>query len=156
MDNENEKLLQRRSRILLGIFSLCLALFVLLLYDAQVVDHEEYLARSATQVTTSTTVEASRGVVTDRNGKLLTSNREIYIIDFDPDDVETEDDAEHSVAVSRALLRLITLCQEKGRHSAHCCRQRFLLHHLHRRLHRPYPLPELSEGNEMVRFRAVG
>jgi len=114
MDNENEKQFHRRSRILLGIFSLCLAFFVLLLYDAQVVDHESYLARSATQVTTSTTVEASRGVLTDRNGKLLVSNREIYIIDFDPDDVEAEEDEEHGAAVSRALLRLIMLCQEQG------------------------------------------
>lgn len=114
MDNENEKQLQRRSRILLGIFSLCLALFVLLLYDAQVVDHEEYLARSATQVTTSTTVEASRGVITDRNGKLLVSNREIYIIDFDPDTVKAEDNVDHSAAVCRALLRLIKLCEEQG------------------------------------------
>ena len=111
---EYEKQFLRRIRILLGIFSLCLAVFVLLLYDAQVVDYEVYLSRSATQVTTSTTVEASRGNVTDRNGKLLVSNREIYIIDFDPDDVLTEDGVTQSVTVSRALLRLINLCREQG------------------------------------------
>ena len=109
-----EKQFQARTRLLLGIFSLCLAFFVLLLYDAQVVDHEDYLARSATQVTTSTTVEASRGIITDRNGKVLTSNREIYIIDFDPDAVKAGENETQSVAVSRALLRLIDLCREQG------------------------------------------
>ena len=111
---DNEKQFLRRNHILLGIFSLCLAIFALLLYDAQIVDYEVYLARSTTQVTTSTTVEASRGIITDRNGKVLVSNREIYIIDFDPSAVPTEDGVSHGVSVSRALLRLIRLCGEYG------------------------------------------
>ena len=108
-----EKQFLRRTRLLLGIFSVCLVFFVLLLYDAQVLDYEVYLSRSTTLVTTSTTVEASRGIIRDRNGKLLVSNREIYIIDFDPDAVELQDDIPHDIAVSRALLRLIELCQAK-------------------------------------------
>lgn len=111
---DNEKQLAKRTRLLLGIFSLCLVLFVVLLYDAQVVNHESYLARSTTQVTTSETVESSRGIVTDRNGKVLVSNREIYIIDFDPALVKADEGEKQSVAVSRALLRLIRLCSEYG------------------------------------------
>ena len=111
---DNEKQLAQRTRVLLGIFSLCLLFFVVLLYDAQVVDHESYLARSTTQVTTSETVESSRGVITDRNGKVLVSNHEIYIIDFDPDLVKADEGETHDKAVSRALLRLIRLCGEYG------------------------------------------
>ena len=111
---DNEKQLAQRTRVLLGIFSLCLVFFVVLLYDAQVVGHESYLARSTTQVTTSETVESSRGIITDRNGKILVSNREIYIIDFDPELVEADESETHDKAVSRALLRLIRLCGEYG------------------------------------------
>lgn len=111
---DNEKQFYRRSRILLGIFCVCLLFFVVLLYDAQVIDHEDYLSRSTTQVTTSTTVEASRGIMTDRNGKVLVSNREIYIVDFDPDLVQAVDGMTHSEAVNRALMRLIVLCQKHG------------------------------------------
>ena len=114
MDNENEKQLYRRSRILLGIFSLCLVFFVVLLYDAQVIDHEEYLSRSTTQITTSETVEASRGIVKDRNGKVLVSNREIYTINFDPKLVKAGLGVKQNTAACRALLRLIELCQEHG------------------------------------------
>lgn len=111
---DNEKQFLRRNHLLLGIFCICLVLFAVLLYDAQVVDHEIYLARSTTQVTTSTTVDASRGIITDRNGKVLVSNREIYIVDFDPDAVPAEDGASQKVSASRALLRLIILCSDYG------------------------------------------
>ena len=72
----------------MGIFALCLGLFVAVLYDAQVVNHDAYLARSSTQVTASETVEASRGIITDRNGKVLVSNRESYTITIDTDLIE--------------------------------------------------------------------
>ncbi|MBR3704269.1 MAG: penicillin-binding protein A [Oscillospiraceae bacterium] len=111
---DNEKQFYRRSRILLGIFVVCLLFFAVLLYDAQVIDHEDYLSRSTTQVTTSQTVEASRGILVDRNGKMLVSNREIYIIDFDPALVQAADGMTHSEAVNRALMRLIVLCEQHG------------------------------------------
>ena len=110
---EEEKLSPRRSQILLGLFALCLICFTAILYDAQIVHAAEYLSQSTTQVTTTQTVESSRGVITDRNGKVLVSNREIYVITIDTDAVPAEADTSHSVSVSRALLRLIRLCQEQ-------------------------------------------
>ena len=92
---DEEKQFIRRSHILLGFFALCLLLFGGILYDAQVVNAAEYLARSTTQVTTTEKVEASRGILTDRNGKVLVSNRQTYTITFDPDlvpEVVYEDD----------------------------------------------------------------
>ena len=61
---ENEKQFHRRSAVLLGIFALCLLAFAGLLYHAQVVRHQDYLSKSATQVTHTETIETSRGVIT--------------------------------------------------------------------------------------------
>ena len=111
---DNEKQFLHRSRILLGVFFAFLLIFAGILYDAQVVNYETHLARSTTQVTTTKNVEAFRGPITDRNGKVLVSNREIYTINFDPDEVTAAEGERQGVAVSRALLRLITLCRAEG------------------------------------------
>lgn len=111
---DNEKQFLQRSRILLSAFFAFLLIFAFILYDAQVVNYETYLARSTTQVTTTQNVESSRGLITDRNGKLLVSNREIYTINFDPDEVTAAEGESHGVAVSRALLRLLELCRAEG------------------------------------------
>ena len=67
---EQEKQFHGRANILLGVFVICLLFFVLILYDAQIVNGSVYLAQSNTQVTTTQTVETSRGILTDRNGTL--------------------------------------------------------------------------------------
>ncbi len=113
---EDEKYFYFRSNLLLGIFVLCLACFAGVLYNAQIVNGSSYLARSTTQVTTSETVETFRGIIKDRNGKVLVSNREIYSVTFDPDEVpkSSDPDVSHDRAVALALLRLIRLCQDQG------------------------------------------
>ena len=110
----DEKRFHRRANFLIGAYVLCLALFTGILYNAQIVNGSEYLARSTTQVTTTQTVETSRGIITDRNGKILVSNREIYTVSFDPDLVPDQDGETHQAAVARALLRILTLFQEHG------------------------------------------
>lgn len=105
---ENEKQFHRRSAVLLGIFALCLLAFAGLLYHAQVVRHQDYLSKSATQVTHTETIETSRGVITDRNGKTLVTNREIYTVSFDPKQVPKNESA------AWAALRLVELFQEQG------------------------------------------
>ena len=110
----DEKRFHRRANFLIGAYVLCLALFTGILYNAQIVNGSEYLARSTIQVTTTKTVETSRGIITDRNGKILASNREIYTVSFDPDLVPDQDGETHQAAVARALLRILTLFQEHG------------------------------------------
>lgn len=118
---EHKKRLIRRSNFLLGAYGVCLAVFVGILYDAQIINGKEYRAQSTIQITDTQNVESSRGIVRDRNGKILASNREIYVMTFDPDQVE--DDPElvpeegHTVrqeSVANALLRLLRLCRERG------------------------------------------
>ena len=110
----DEKRFHRRANFLIGAYVLCLALFTGILYNAQIVNGSEYLARSTTQVTTTKTVETSRGIIMDRNGKILVSNREIYTVSFDPDLVPDQDGETHQAAVARALLRILTLFQDHG------------------------------------------
>ncbi|MDE7261419.1 MAG: penicillin-binding protein A [Oscillospiraceae bacterium] len=110
----DEKLFYRRFSLLLGFFLLCLTCFTFILYDAQIVNGKDYLARSTVQVTKTETVETFRGPITDRNGKLLVSNQEIYTVTFEPDLIPDVEGVARSETVARALLRLLRLCQDQG------------------------------------------
>ena len=93
---------------LLGGFLLAvLAVYVAVLYDTQVNDHEDYLAQSIRTITQSEPVEASRGIITDRNGKVLVSNRSTYSLTFSTSLLKPGED------VNEAILRLAELCQEQ-------------------------------------------
>ncbi len=48
----------------------CALVFVVTLFDAQIVNGDDYLAQSIRTNAKSETVKASRGVITDRNGKV--------------------------------------------------------------------------------------
>ena len=85
---------------------LMLLLFLIALYDAQVLHGSENRARSIASNATEESVEASRGIITDRNGKSLVSNRLAYTLTFDKSGFA--DDA----ALNDAIWRLIRLCQE--------------------------------------------
>ena len=104
---EIEKSYIYRLRFLYGILCTVLVLFVLVLYQTQVVQGEAYYARSTTRIPTTETVRASRGVLTDRNGKLLVSNRQIYTITLDAAALPAGEENE-------AILRLVRLCQSYG------------------------------------------
>ena len=99
---------KRRVMILLGVFAAFLLLFGAVLYDAQILHGSENRARSISSNATSEVVPASRGIITDRNGKVLVSNRLAYTLVFDRSGFT--DDA----ALNIAILRLIRLCQETG------------------------------------------
>ena len=53
-------------------------------------------------------MEAARGNITDRNGKVLVSSRSSYNLTFDASLLEEDEDA------NEALLRLLQLCQSRG------------------------------------------
>ena len=113
---EEGKQLTRRSNVLIALFLVCLLCFSGILYNAQIVNGSTYLAQSNTQVTTTKTVETSRGVITDRNGKILVTNQETYAISFDPDEVPEsgEPSVSRKRSVALAALRLIRLCEDYG------------------------------------------
>ena len=100
---------RRRVYVLLGFFCAFLVLFFAVLYDAQVVHGSENRARSITSNTASETVTASRGIVTDRNGKVLVSNRLAYTLVVDKSSFGKDE-----AALNDAIWQLIQLCQEQG------------------------------------------
>ena len=118
---ENERHFFWRSNILVAFYIVCLACFVGVLYDAQIAHGMDYRSESVVQITTTQTVESYRGPITDCNGKVLVSNREIYTVTFDPNQVvddlsltPDEGNSLHDESVARAMLRLLRLLREQG------------------------------------------
>lgn len=99
---------KRRVIALLAFFGAFLLLFAVVLYDAQILRGGENRAKSISSNAASETVTASRGIITDRNGKVLVSNRLAYTLVFDRSGFD--DDA----ALNAAILRLVQLCEETG------------------------------------------
>ena len=102
------KSFRRRLGFLAGLGGVVLLIFFVALYSAQVVHGGEYRAKSIASNATWQTVEASRGILTDRNGKVLVSNRLTYTLTLDKTDFA--DSGELNVAIAR----LVSLCQETG------------------------------------------
>ena len=99
---------KQRVIALLAFFGAFLLLFAAVLYDAQILHGGENRAKSISSNAASETVTASRGIITDRNGKVLVSNRLAYTLVFDRSGFD--DDA----ALNAAILRLVQLCEETG------------------------------------------
>ena len=97
-----------RSRlyVLAAALGLMMLLFLIALYDAQIRHGSENRAKSIASNATWQQVEASRGILTDRNGKVLVSNRLAYTLTFDKTAFADDD------ALNDAIWQLIQLCQE--------------------------------------------
>ena len=103
--NKNPKPFRRMHA--LAIFSAAIfVLFVAVLFDAQVSNGSEYRAKSIASNATWETVDASRGILTDRNGNVLVSNRLTYTLTLNKESFD--DNATFNAAVDR----LIKLAQE--------------------------------------------
>jgi penicillin-binding protein 2 len=94
--------------ILASFLGAVLLFYFVTLYQAQVVNGDEYLAQSITSTAKTETVSASRGVITDRNGKVLVSNQASYVLRFDASLFETDDQ------INAAILRLLGLLQQNS------------------------------------------
>ena len=94
--------------VLFSLLLVALLIYAGVLYSVQAVHGAEYYELSTRRIPRSETVEASRGVITDRNGKVLVSNREVFNISFDSAELPAGADQ------NQAILRLIHLCEEHG------------------------------------------
>lgn len=94
--------------VLLTMFAAVLCLFGILLVHYQIVEGDSYRALSAAGSAKREVVETSRGIITDRNGKVLVSNRLTYTLKFS--DESFADDA----ACNAAVWRLLELCTQEG------------------------------------------
>ncbi len=98
---------KRRVQLLLAFFGVFLLVFAAVLYDSQVLHGSENRAKSIAGNASSETVTASRGIITDRNGKVLVSNRIAYTLVFDRSEFKKD-----NTALNAAIWRLIELCQK--------------------------------------------
>ena len=97
-----------RLYVLAALFFIVAAVYIGVLYDTQVNNYDYYYASSVRSIARSETVEAARGNITDRNGKVLVSSRSSYNLTIDASLLEKDEDANES------LLRLLQLCQSRG------------------------------------------
>ncbi len=100
--------LRQRLWVLIAFLMTALLLLCAVLYNSQIVQGDEFRAQSLASNATSEEVEASRGIVTDRNGKVLISNRLTYTLVFSAKGF-TDDRS-----LNDAIWRLIGLCRENG------------------------------------------
>ena len=103
------KLPQNRLYALGGFLAVILLVYIGILFNTQVLDHEEYLAKSVNSIAKAEAVSASRGIITDRSGRTLVSNSSAYDLTFDISLLKEGEDT------NQAILRLIKLCQEQDK-----------------------------------------
>nr|WP_325301416.1 penicillin-binding transpeptidase domain-containing protein [uncultured Dysosmobacter sp.] len=94
-----------RLAALAAMLGVILLIYIGVLYNTQVTRHEEYLAKSIHSIAQEEPIEASRGVITDRKGRVMVSNRSVYTLVFDTKLLKEGEDE------NEAILRLLKLCR---------------------------------------------
>ncbi|NCB62177.1 MAG: penicillin-binding protein [Clostridia bacterium] len=98
-------LFPRRVRSILLILAALLVGFFWVLYDLQIVHGAEYLERSQRRIANTETVEAARGELLDRYGRVLVSNRISYKVTLNTSLMgESRNDV---------ILHLLKICREE-------------------------------------------
>lgn len=105
---DRKEMQNTRLYLLAALLVLALTAYLFVLYDVQVINHEKYAAQAIRSIVRPEKVEASRGIITDRNGRPLVTNRSTYDLTFDADLLRPGDDG------NEAILRLVQLCQAEG------------------------------------------
>ena len=105
---EHNDIQHNRLKWLVGLFSVVLLIYVGILYNLQVINHDYYAAQAVYSIAREEYVEASRGLITDRNGKTMVSNRSAYALTFDASLLSPNEDE------NSAILRLVQLCEEQN------------------------------------------
>ncbi len=98
----------RRLMVLGGLVLAVLLIYTGILFNTQINDHDYYLSQSIRSIARKETVVASRGIITDRSGRPMVSNRSAYALTFDTTLLRSGDDE------NTAILRLVQLCQAQN------------------------------------------
>ncbi len=107
--SQNKNNTKIRLYVLLGMVLAVLIWFATTLYSLQIIHGSEYRAQSLLANTTTEEVTTSRGILTDRNGTVLISNRTAYDLIFSREDFPEED---ADSALNEAIFRALQLCKE--------------------------------------------
>ena len=104
---EDRRFLSRTGTLLLLGGGL-LILFFVVLYELQIVSGAEYAAKATKQIARTETVEASRGGIYDRYGRVLVSNKLSYRVKLDTSLMGDDEQ------INETLLALLDLCRKHG------------------------------------------
>lgn len=94
-----------RVRGVVGVLLIFILLFAWVLYDLQYVHGADYLAQSRRKIAKTETVEAARGEILDRYGRVLVTNRESYNVSLDTSFMKD---------VNATLTKLLDICRTEG------------------------------------------
>ena len=85
------------------------------LYDLQIIQGEDYYQQSQRKISETETVEAARGQILDRNGRVLVSNEAVYQVTLDTSLMSEDRDKDGSGEDDRndTLLSLIRIAREE-------------------------------------------
>ena len=97
-----------RFRVMSALALAALGVYLVVLFNIQVVHHDDYLAQSIQTITRVENVTASRGIITDRSGRTLVSNQYAYSLTFDTSLLKSGTDQ------NDAILRLVQLCRDQN------------------------------------------
>ena len=112
--------IKRAVTVLVGIL-LVFAILLGRIFLIQTVDFEKYLKKVIEQMTTQSSVSAERGVIYDRNGKILATNITTYRVFISPSSIsnnqkEAEKNGEHinyAEHISRGLSEILSIEYDK-------------------------------------------
>lgn len=76
--------MQNRLIILMIVFSFMFILIIFQFYKLQVLEHDEYDAKLRQTVQKEVEIPAIRGMIYDRYGKVLATNKAMYVLKYDP------------------------------------------------------------------------
>ena len=104
----DQKHFRRRSRVLLFLLLAVITTYTWVLFRLQVVNGGYYLEQSTRKIANTETVQAARGDILDRNGRVLVTNRATYQVTLD--EKLMGDDQKRNAT----LLSLLDICREQG------------------------------------------
>ncbi len=105
MDRKN---FQLRLYVVVAVMALLFLLFIAVLWDLQIIHGSEYRLNATKRIAQVETVEAVRGEIVDRNGRVLVTNRSTYQVTLSESAMGEE--AERNAN----LLELLELCRSQG------------------------------------------
>lgn len=103
---------ERRARALLAVVALLFGVLGVRLYLLQIADWERYRIQSEKNTMQPSAIQASRGLIRDRNGVILVDNRPSYTVSVIPPRLRGIPDAELRARVTGHLSELIGIPQK--------------------------------------------
>jgi len=103
--NQNKRQLRRRFFLLCTLTAVCFVLLQARLFSLQIKDGATYRAQSERSLSLSKTIKAPRGMITDRNGTPLVTNRKGYFVVLEKRGTNKQD-------WHQSVLNLFTLLKE--------------------------------------------